>query len=90
MAFRVAGVGGEPDDCGRDWFRALPGRGRWFGYGRCGGWGVRPPVSDAPTLDDGQPGHHDVLTGELPTPETPGTAQPPPAEDVPGTRKEPL
>jgi proteasome alpha subunit len=48
------------------------------------------PVSDAPVVDDGRPGHHDVLTGEVPTPETPGTAQPPPADDDPGHRKEPL
>ena len=30
------------------------------------------PVSDAPMVDDGRPGHHDVLTGGLPVPETPG------------------
>ena len=43
------------------------------------------PVSDAPMVDDGRPGHHDVLTGGLPVPETPGTDQPPPADSDPGT-----
>ena len=43
------------------------------------------PVSDAPVVDDGRPGHHDVLTGGLPVPETPGTDQPPPADADPGT-----
>src|SRR3954468_19906215 len=43
------------------------------------------PVSDAPMVDDGRPGHHDVLTGGLPVPETPGTDQPPPADADPGT-----
>jgi proteasome alpha subunit len=37
------------------------------------------PVYDAPLMDDGQPGHHDVLSGQVP--QTPGTDQPPPAGD---------
>ena len=36
-------------------------------------------------VDDGRPGHHDVLTGGLPVPETPGTDQPPRADSDPGT-----
>jgi len=38
-------------------------------------------VSDAPLTDDGRPGHHDVLTGQVP--ETPGTDQPPRADADP-------
>jgi proteasome alpha subunit len=41
-------------------------------------------VSDAPMIDDGRPGHHDILTGrEASVPETPGTDQPPSAESDP-------
>ena len=38
-------------------------------------------VSDAPLTDDARPGHHDVLTGQVP--ETPGTDQPPRADADP-------
>jgi proteasome alpha subunit len=42
---------------------------------------VDSAVSDAPVDDDGRPGHHDVLTGQVP--ETPGTDQPPRADADP-------